>query len=218
MMDGRPTERGNERHMIRSAKGIDRRRGRRAAWGGAFVVALVAALTLPALPASAHDELESSSPKAGSTVTQALPRVSVTFEEAVLDYGRGTTLLQVTGPDGRHYETACASGGDRTVSAPVKLGGAGRYTVTWRVVSADGHPVSDSIFFEYRPASGTPASSGSASGPDCGAAAASTSADHASANPAGTVTLVAAVGGVLILLVAGAVVLAVVLSRRSRVG
>ncbi|MDQ1512922.1 MAG: copper resistance protein [Microbacteriaceae bacterium] len=204
--------------MIRRARGADPGRVRRAGHGAAFVVALMAALALPALPASAHDELESSSPTAGSTVTHALPQVSVTFEEAVLDYGRGTTLLQVTGADGRHYETACAAGGDRTVSAPVRLGGAGRYTMTWRVVSADGHPVSDSISFTYQPPSGTPASSGSASGPDCGGTVGSTAPDRASADPAVTVTLVAAVGGLLILLVAGAVVLAVVLSRRSRVG
>lgn len=207
---------GDGWQVIRSAGDIEPRRGRRGGWGAAFVVALLAALTLPVPPASAHDELQSSTPKAGSTITQAPPRVSVTFEEAVLDYGRGTTLLQVTGPGGRHYETGCAAGGDRTVSAPVRLGGAGRYTVTWRVVSGDGHPVSDSISFTYRPAAGAPASSGSPSGPDCGGGSAVSRS--ASANPTGTVTLIAAVGGLLVLLVAGAVVVAVVLSRRSRVG
>jgi methionine-rich copper-binding protein CopC len=186
---------------------------RRLRWRLPAALALVAALLLPAAPASAHDFPTGSSPKAGSTVTAPLRSVSVTFDEAVLTYGRGSTVLRVIGPDGRHFEAACPRVDDRTVSVAARLGGAGRYTVSWRVVSADGHAVTDSLVFTYRPPSGTAAAAGSSAGPDCGAGSGAPRAASPSGS-SGTVVLVAVVGGLLVLLVAAAVVVAVVLVRR----
>jgi hypothetical protein len=176
-------------------------------------LALLAALMLPAAPASAHDYPVGSTPVAGSTVTKPLQQVAVTFDEAVLQYGRGSTVLQVTGAGGRHFETACPAVDDRTVKVAARLGAAGRYTVTWRVVSADGHPVTGSLTFTYRPSRGRAAAAGSASGPACGAG---TSAPQAagSSSTAAVVVLIAVVGGVLVLLMVAAVVVAVVLARR----
>lgn len=136
-------------------------------------IAAAAALTLtPATAASAHDYVVGSDPAADSTVTTALDTVSVTFNDRVLDLsGTGSTnLLTVTGPDSgtRHFETGCASVADTRLSAPVALGGAGRYTVTYQIVSADGHTVSSSYTFAYQPPSGTAAAAGSET-PVCGA-------------------------------------------------
>ncbi|WP_414172829.1 copper resistance CopC family protein [Clavibacter tessellarius] len=91
--------------------------------------------------------------------------VTLTFNDVILDLGApggdaggssaaagGSSIVQVTGPDGQgtHFETGCAVNAGRAVTVPVALGGSGEYTVTWRVVSADGHPVSDSIAFTYQ--------------------------------------------------------------------
>ncbi|MDH2442486.1 copper resistance protein CopC [Amnibacterium sp. CER49] len=187
------------------------RRTRR--WRLPAALALVAAVLLPAVPASAHDFPTGSSPKAGSTVTAPLKSVSVTFDEAVLTYGRGSTVLRVIGPEGRHFETACPTVTDRTVSVTTRLGGSGRYTVSWRVVSADGHPVTDSLAFTYRAPSGTAAAGGSTDGPACGAGTGAPRA-ASSSGTSGVVVLVAVVGGLLVLLVAAAVVVAVLLTRR----
>jgi methionine-rich copper-binding protein CopC len=142
-----------------------------------------------ALPASAHDYLVSSSPAAGSTIDAPPSEITLTFSDVILDLGTpgdtattgqataagGSSIVQVTGPDGQgtHFETGCATNSGRTVSVPVALGGSGEYRVTWRVVSADGHPVSDSIAFAYRAPAGAEASAGTSDGPACAAASSS---------------------------------------------
>lgn len=174
------------------------------------------AVLLGAAPAQAHDYLVSSSPAAGSTVTTAPERVTLTFDAAVLDTRNGSDVLTVTGPDGKHFESACPVVRNDDVSAAVRLGPAGTYTVRWRVVSADGHPVADSITFRYAPAAGTATAAGSASGPSCGDAAVSGSgsSDTRAASSSSIVVLIAVVAGVLALLVIAGVVVAVVLTRR----
>ena len=78
--------------------------------------------------------------------------MTLTFDAAVLSTGNGATVLAVTGPSGKHYETGCPVVRNDDLSAAVRLGPAGTYTATWRIVSSDGHPVSDSIRFRYAPA------------------------------------------------------------------
>ncbi|WP_223693158.1 copper resistance CopC family protein [Leifsonia poae] len=129
----------------------------------------VALALLPAVGASAHDYLVNSSPAADSVVTEPLQRVTLTFNDRVLDLsGDGSSsLVTVTGPDSRHFETGCATTADTVVSAPVSLGSAGKYTITYQIVSADGHTVSNSLGFTYQPPAGTVAAAGS-DGTVCG--------------------------------------------------
>lgn len=180
----------------------------------ASVVTLAGALALlPAVAASAHDYLVASDPTAGSTVSVAPRSVSLTFDAVVLDFGRGSTALQVTGPGPatRHWETGCAAVDGRTVTARVALGGAGTYTETWRVVSADGHPVSNSIRFRYAPSPGQRAAAGSPIGPDCGVTAA---APVAGTGTPGALVIVLVVAGVLVVLGMLAAVLFVLRATR----
>lgn len=101
------------------------------------------------IPAAwAHDYLVSSNPAANGTVASAPKQVTLTFDDLVLDRP-ARPQVTVQGPDGRYYETGCSPVTDRVVTTPVALGPAGKYTVTWRIVSADGHPVSDRISFTY---------------------------------------------------------------------
>src|SRR4051794_16177919 len=172
-------------------------------------------LPVGALPAAAHDSLASSDPADGSTVTAAPAAVTLTFDAAVLSTGNGATVLAVTGPGGTHYETGCPVVKNDELSAPVRLGAAGTYTATWRIVSSDGHPVSDSIRFRYAPAAGAAASAGSATGPSCGSVVTpGTPAPASSSSSSGTVVLIAVVVGVLVVLVVGVAVVVVVATRR----
>ncbi|MGN6742560.1 MAG: copper resistance CopC family protein, partial [Amnibacterium sp.] len=177
--------------------------------------ALAGALTVAA-PAAAHDYLVSSSPAANSTVTKPIPSVTITFDAAVLSTDNGSTALSVLGPDGRHFETACPVVKNDDVSAAVRLGPAGIYRITWRIVSSDGHPVSDSVSFRYAPTSSSGAAAGAVHGPSCGNAAVGTdrASPAASSSSTGVLVLVAVVVGVLVVLVAAVVVVAVVLTRR----
>ena len=186
---------------------------------------VASALTLlPAASASAHDFLVSSSPARGSTVTVPMSEVSLTFNDLVLDLsGDGSSaIVDVTGPDAQttHYETGCPSILGRTVSAPVALGVAGDYVVTWQIVSSDGHPVSDSLSFTYAPPAGAVVAAGSASAPACGAfdgggAGALQDGSSSAADSAAGWVILAIAGGIVVL--AGVAVLVVVLlSRRPR--
>jgi methionine-rich copper-binding protein CopC len=135
----------------------------------AGVAAAAALALLPAAAADAHDYLVGSDPAANATVTTPLDTVALTFNDRVLDLsGTGSTnLLTVTGPGTgtTHFETGCATVADTRVSTPVALGDAGDYTVTYQIVSADGHTVSSSYTFAYRPPAGTTAAKGSATSP-----------------------------------------------------
>jgi methionine-rich copper-binding protein CopC len=148
----------------------------------ATVLAGLGLLSVAASPASAHNTLVGTDPSADEELTEPLDQVTLTFDDVVLDLGGGEggggTALDVTGPDGAHHATACPSVVDRTVTAPVALGEAGTYTVTWRVVSADGHPISGRYEFDYAPPAGTPATAGTAAAA-CGAPADGASADAA---------------------------------------
>ncbi|PPF82199.1 transporter [Subtercola sp. Z020] len=197
-----------------------------AAAAGVLAVAALLAL-LPVSSASAHDYLVSSSPAAGATVTAPPAEVSLTFNDLVLDLsGDGSSsIVEVTGPDAAttHFETGCTSILSHTVSAPVALGGPGSYTVSWQIVSSDGHPVSNSLTFEYAPAAGTAASAGSASAPDCGrpgatALGAAPSATTSAGDGLAGWLILAVAGGIVLLAVVAVVVILLVSARRKKVG
>jgi methionine-rich copper-binding protein CopC len=104
------------------------------------------ALLLGATPALAHTRLLSSDPTDGASLDTAPPEhVSLTFNETMTP---GFSTITVVGPDGARYETGQVGAEGGTVSiALLPLGAAGRYEIGYRVVSADGHPVTGSVTF-----------------------------------------------------------------------
>ena len=121
-------------------------------------------------PALAHNALLASTPEAGSTLTTLPPQFSVTTNEDMLDTGDSVSafLLQVIGEDGLYYGDGCVSVDGPTMSAAAALGPAGQYTLAWRVVSIDSHPVDGQFAFEWDPADDAEISAGSATPPQCG--------------------------------------------------
>lgn len=180
--------------------------------------AALALALLPALPAAAHDELVSSTPAAGSTVTAAPASVALTFSGSLLELGGGRNGVQVLDADGRHYETACATVSGADLDVPVALGAAGTYSVAWRAVSGDGHPVESTYTFAYAPAAGTAVASGSADGPSCGGSTAA-SGEQAQSAPAaglpGGALAAGAIGGAVLLAAVAAVLVVVLRARRG---
>jgi methionine-rich copper-binding protein CopC len=114
-----------------------------------LAASLLAALVmlLPALgasPAQAHDVLVSTSPADGATVATTPDEIVLTFNQPALAVG---TQMVVSGPDGQ-VQQGPPRLLDSTVRQSLAPGSpAGRYTVTWRVTSADGHPVSGTFSF-----------------------------------------------------------------------
>ena len=99
-------------------------------------------------PASAHAALRATDPEDGTVLKSAPRQLTLTFTESV---GLLDDSFRVLDPDGRRLRTgepqhAQGSGDTARVALPREMA-QGTYTVAWRVVSADSHPVSGAFTF-----------------------------------------------------------------------
>ena len=119
-------------------------------------------------PAFAHAALTGTSPSEGADATD-ITEVSLTANEDLLDLDGGKGFVfAVTDADGHFYGDGCVVVDDATASMPVSLGEAGKYTVAYRVVSADGHPIEGNWTFTYAPAADAAMGDAFAELPVCG--------------------------------------------------
>jgi methionine-rich copper-binding protein CopC len=113
-------------------------------------------LTSTALSAQAHASLVSSNPADKATIQTMPKEISLTFDEDLMTLG-GKQVSKFSVHDPKHHELKLTpfkvSGG--TISADIKETGvsAGTYKIYYRVISADGHPVSGIISFNNKTAS-----------------------------------------------------------------
>jgi methionine-rich copper-binding protein CopC len=119
------------------------------------VAAAACLVLMAASPAFAHDSLVSSSPADGQTVATMPDSIVLTMNEAAVAVG---TRVVVSGPDGEVQQGRPHLSTNTVEQAVEPSAPAGRYTVTWRVTSADGHPVSGTFSFTVQ-AAATPTSS-----------------------------------------------------------
>jgi copper transport protein len=130
---------------------VDRRRGATVLLG--LLIGMIGVL-LTAGPASAHAALVSSDPSNGTIVPDAPNKVTLTFSESVQLI---TGKIRVIAPDGSRADQGEPSVDGGAVTVPLRPGGArGTYLVTFRVVSADSHPVGGTISYSVGAASTPP--------------------------------------------------------------
>jgi methionine-rich copper-binding protein CopC len=110
----------------------------------AALLAVTAGIGL-AGPASAHDVLISSDPADGSTLSKVPTSMTFTFDQPVQNFD---PVMSLVGPDGRQYVTGTPTISGSTVTGTVGTGPVGTYTGAYRVVSADGHPVTGEVHFK----------------------------------------------------------------------
>ena len=192
----------------------------------AAVLAAAALLLGPVSPAYAHNALRKATPAQDARLTTPPAEITLEFMQKL-----NPKFTTITLSDAAEQKVATSdpevtgTKGTITVDAPLANG---TYTVAYRVVSTDGHPVQGS--YEFTVADPSASASPEASEPVATPSAAPTSAvptsaaaTTASASPVasdstdggpGTLALLAG-GGVLVLLVAGAVVFMV---RRRTAG
>ncbi|MGW1990086.1 copper resistance CopC/CopD family protein [Embleya sp. NPDC001921] len=117
---------------------------------------LLAALVLGgAGVASAHAVLQSSNPASGSTLTSAPATVTLRFSEGVEIGLGGVKVFDPSGTRVDNNQTKHGPDGDTSVVTPLRGGlPTGTYTVAWRAVSADSHPISGAFTFNIGQASG----------------------------------------------------------------
>lgn len=113
---------------------------------GRLAAVLILIFSLAGAPtAGAHTALTATEPAADSTVATGPTRVTATFNEPLQPTFAAMTVV---GPDGNLWSSGDAEVRDTKTSVAVRtLGPAGRYTVNYRVTSADGHVVSGSWSF-----------------------------------------------------------------------
>ncbi|MFD1506101.1 copper resistance protein CopC [Georgenia yuyongxinii] len=123
----------------------------------ALLAALLTALVLlgvAAAPAAqAHDALTGSSPASGETLDAAPQEVTLTFNNDLLD---ATQAIVVADAGGQTVAEGSPTieGGTATFALPALAGG--DYTVTWSVVSSDGHRIDGEYGFTVTAAAAEP--------------------------------------------------------------
>lgn len=142
----------------RPVAGADRRRVARLGAAAGLLVTLVALLLAPATPASAHAVLVSSSPAASAVVPSAPAEVVITFSEGVR---KVPDKIRVIAPDGSRADRGEPTFKGAVVTIPVDPSGArGTYLVSYRVISADSHPVSGAFTYSVGAPSTPPTDTG----------------------------------------------------------
>jgi copper resistance protein C len=108
-------------------------------------VAATALCVLATAPtAFAHAELVASSPADGANLRQPPESATLTFSETV----RTPAFVEVTGPGGRDVTVGRVRVRDADLATRLSTSAEpGRYTLSYRVTSADGHPITGTVRF-----------------------------------------------------------------------
>jgi methionine-rich copper-binding protein CopC len=127
-----------------------RRRATALGVGGILVAASVLGL---AGPAFAHNFLVSSDPAAGQTLTKLPSKFIITTNEGLLDLsGHGAGFaFDVEDSHHKFYGNGCVTVTGPSMTINPVIGAAGKYSVIWQIVSADGHIVSNEYTFTWKP-------------------------------------------------------------------
>jgi methionine-rich copper-binding protein CopC len=176
--------------------------GRRAC--SVLLVVVLGQLLLAATSASAHSDLVGAAPAARSVSAAAVTTVELTFGSEL----RPGLAHVVVSSSGRadHVVGAPAVLGSRLVAQVDGVSSVGAYEVRYRVVAADGHPVTGSYRFRVGPTS--------SAGDETAAQPVATAAPAVAAGPGGPWED----AGLLVVLLGAGVVLVFSLLRRTRGG
>ncbi len=126
---------------------MEHARRRHRGWGGALA-ASACLVVLSAAPAEAHAIVRATEPRIDAVVPQPPTEVVMEFNEPVeISFGS----IRVFGTDGGRVdagETEYVTGSPDAVQVPLEQNlPNGTYTVAWRIVSADGHPIGEAFVF-----------------------------------------------------------------------
>jgi len=108
-----------------------------------FVIVLLAGLLFGTAPVHAHDTLVSVTPDNGGTVEEAPDQAILTFSGILIDVSPQAILQK----DGETIETEPISLDGHDVIVPLPELEAGDYTIVYSVVSSDGHRIDGTTSF-----------------------------------------------------------------------
>lgn len=169
-------------------------------------VATAALVLAAAAPASAHNYVVSSTPAEGDLLTALPDAWEVVTNETMLYTDDAVFGLWVRDADRLFYGDGCVEVSGARMSAEPVIGAPGEYTLVYSLISADGHPLTGEIPFEWAGEAG--AATGSTEAARCGAAPSEPEVAAPSSNAIWIAVAVGAVGA--------AVTVAVLLTRRPK--
>ncbi len=175
--------------------------------GRTVVVAVLAALAvvLPLGPAGAHSQLDRSIPAAGARVDSPLIMIELTFNQQI---GTAFATVGLTDSSGTSWAAQVSKVEGKTVRVAVSpTMPPQQYTVAYRVVSDDGHPITGSYEFTYTAAPATSTAASADAQPNANVASGESSATSPTSSeipwPLIGVILALVVGGVVVTFRAG---------------
>lgn len=117
-------------------------------------LATVALLQTAVIPATAHTETDGTRPASGETVSPGEQLISVSFTDSVIDLANSSEIV-VVDDDGNAAPSDCSGVENKKIYTNAFLARKGEYTVTWRTVAEDGHPISGKFNFQVSEDSAT---------------------------------------------------------------
>jgi methionine-rich copper-binding protein CopC len=99
--------------------------------------------------ASAHAVLVHASPGVSQILYKSPANVTLTFDDNLIDV-TGANVIQVTNAKNVREDVGPSTLQGATLSVKLKALPLGTYRVVYRVLSADGHPVSNAFYFYLR--------------------------------------------------------------------
>lgn len=110
-----------------------------------FALSFLIPTLFTAAPASAHAHLVESLPSAGAVLAAGPSEVVLTFDQPIQAFP-GANGMVVTGPESSHWACGRARINGNTLTASMsEVGPPGRYEIHYRVLGADGHPITGSV-------------------------------------------------------------------------
>lgn len=136
-----------------------------------FVLVVASWIFSGTSPAISHNAVISTTPEAGSTVSDNPVEIRIVTSDQLLDLGGSGSgfAIVVRDEQGLYYGDGCVTVGDSDMFTVARLGSPGDYTVTYQFVSADGHSLSDLFTFEFAPTDSDNPADGVPEPPVCGA-------------------------------------------------
>lgn len=99
------------------------------------------------LPALAHAQLVDASPKANQTMSASPSEFRLFFSDELIDLGPVSNWLKVENAQGVVVSTDSVLNGNQVSAKPTQALKPGKYQLTWRVLSEDGHPIQGNYEF-----------------------------------------------------------------------
>lgn len=172
-----------------------------------FLAMTSATVLLTPTPAWAHDTLVSSTPDDAEQLTEAPGEVEMTFSADLLDMGAQVRVTDAQGTDVTDGQPQ-VDGPTVTQDVTPSQSANNTYTVVWRVVSSDGHPIEGTFSYDVgEGADAQPATQAASTTPTSGVTSATSESEGTETDAAPPLTLYAVGGATLALAVLGAVLL-----------